>query len=309
MIAPTDLAVQWSTRYETLFRTQYNATIAVQRALISPILMEIPLPDFQGNAIELDWLGAAPQMRRWVDEKRAIGLNKNKIRAVVERFEATMEIDLDALRDARGNVYEPRIQEMAANGARIDYRLVSDLIAGGEGGDAYDGKKFYAANHQEGKSGAQSNLIAGGGVADIAAVRTDYYKAVAALTGFKDDQGEPLHPTDFRPQIWIPNNAAMVELFETLQAALLVSGGNTNVLANRFDLVKDPRLAGTSWYVNRTDTVMKPFIMVNREEPNYEDNFGTGHPDVWSRRIGQASVVGRKVAAYGLWQTSVKIKN
>lgn len=59
----------------------------------------------------------------------------------------------------------------------------------------------------------------------------------------------------------------------------------------------------------RTDTVMKPFLRVDREPVHYVDNFGTGHPDVWGRRIGQAGAEGRMAMAYGMWQCAVKVKN
>lgn len=309
MIVSSDLAVQWSVNYQTLFREQYNPAINVERAMLSPILMAIELPDFQGDTMTLDWLGAAPQMRKWVDEKRAVGLGKQTITVKVEDYEATVEIHLNTLRDARGNIYFPRIREMADNAARLEYNLVSDLIKAGETGLAYDGQNFFDTDHSEGDSGTQSNELTGGGTS-VAQLKTDFYKAKAAMMGFKDDKGEVLHPRDFRPLLWIPNDQAVIEGLDELRNATLSKGGDSNILKDRFDVVVDPRLTDTNdWYMFRTTSVMKPFILINREEVNYEDNFGSGHPDVWSRRIGQASAVARKVATYGMWQCAVKVKN
>lgn len=309
MIVPVDLAVQWSTQYSTLFGSQFNQSVAVIDAQMSPIIMPMDLGDHQGNKVTLDWLGASPQMRRWVDEKRAIGLAKYTIDVVVERFEATVEIDLDALRDARGNIYEPRIREIAQNGTRLPYNLVSELIRGGETGSAYDGQNFFDTDHSEGDSGAQSNELTGTGTSE-AQITADYYSAKSAMMGFKDDKGVPLHPYDFRPQIWIPNDATLIQRFKKLQTASLVSSGETNVLKGEFDLVIDPQFTDANdWYMHRTDTIMKPYFRVNREPVHYEDNFGTGHPDVWGKRIGQAGAVGRMAMAYGMWQCAVKVKN
>lgn len=309
MIVPADLATGWSTKFETLFRTQFNQSVAVIDAQMNPLIMPMELGDFQGNKITLDWLGASPQMRAWADEKRAIGLGKYSIDVVVNRYEATVEIDLDALKDGRGDIYTPRIREIAQNGTRLPYNLVSELIRNGETGTAYDGQNFFDTDHSEGDSGSQSNELTGTGTS-LAQITTDYYAAKAALYGFKDDKGVPLHPYDFRPQVWIPNNKTMIERFETLKNATLTDAGNTNTLKDRFDLVVDPQFADAdNWVMFRTDTIMKPFFRVNREAVHYVDNFGTGHPDVWSRRIGQAGAEGRIAMAYGMWQTAVLTKN
>jgi phage major head subunit gpT-like protein len=309
MIVPADLATGWSTRFDTLFRDQFNQSVAVMEAQMSPLIMPMELGDFQGNKVTLDWLGASPQMRKWVDEKRAIGLSRYAIDVVVERFEATVELDLDALRDGRGNIYEPRIREIAQNGSRLEYNLVSDLIKNGETGLAYDGQNFFDTDHSEGDSGSQSNELTGTGTT-VAQLKTDYYAAKSALMGFKDDKGVPLHPYDFRPVVWIPNQKALIEGFDELRNATLTKGGDSNVLRDRFDLVIDPRLTDANdWYMARPDTVMKPFFRVRREPVHYVDNFGTGHPDVWSRRIGQAGAEGRMAMAYGMWQCIVLTKN
>ena len=142
-----------------------------------------------------------------------------------------------------------------------------------------------------------------------AALKTDYYSAYTALVGFKDDKGMPLAPSEFRPLIWAPNSAALIQQFEDLRGAPLISN-STNILANRFDLVIDPRLTDANdWYMFRTDGAMRPFIVVNREEPHYRDNFASMADDVFKRRKGMASVEARLAATYGLWQKAVQVVN
>lgn len=304
----SELAASNSTRYEILWREEYNRTVAVEDERLSPLLMQIDQPNFRGKTVDMNWLGAAPQMREWVDEKRAIGLADFNLSVVIKRYEASVEIDLDDFMDARENLYDPRIREMAQNGSRLRYNLVSDLIAAGESGTCYDGQNFFDTDHSEGSSGTQSNELTGTGTS-AAQLKADYYTAIAALTGFKDDKGVPLQPSRFRPLIWIPNSATMIERFEELAQAPLISN-TTNVIAGKFDLVIDPRQTDSNdWYMFRTDGAMKPFILVNREEVHYEDNFGSGNDDVFKRRIGMASAVGRMAATYGMWQRAVKIKN
>ena len=75
--------------------------------------------------------------------------------------------------------------------------------------------------------------------------------------------------------------------------------------------MKDLRLTDANdWYMFRVDTPTKPFIVVNREEPHYADNFTTGmSDDVFMRKTGTASVEARIAATYGLWQKAVKVGN
>src|SRR4051812_42680173 len=102
-MVPSDLAQQWSTNFETLFLTEYSQQVAVEEARMAPLILEIPLGDNMGTTVQLDWLGAAPQMRQWTDEKRAQGLGKQSWSATVNRYEASIDVDLDAFHDARFN--------------------------------------------------------------------------------------------------------------------------------------------------------------------------------------------------------------
>lgn len=311
-LVASDLPATISTAYDLLFQTEYNKTVAVAEEKFRPLVLEVNIGDNQGDKVNLSWLGGAPQLKPWLDEKEAQGLARYSWDLTVRRWEATIEVDLDFIKDSRWDQYMPRILEMSDNATRHMYTLISDLIINGETALCYDGQNFFDTDHSEGDSGTQSNELTGTGTT-LAQLTVDYYTAVTALNGFKDDKGFPLFPADFRPLVWIPNNAALRQQFEALQNATLGGAGgsgNTNILANRFDLVVDPRLTDANdWYMFRPTGTVKPFIFINREPMHYEDNWGTGHPDVWSRRIGQSSVVGRDNATYGMWQGAVKVKN
>ena len=308
-IAPSDLVTQWSTQFETLFLTEYNQNITIEMAILNQILAQEDLPDFQGNTLQMDWLGAAPQMRQWVDEKRAQGLNKQKWAVSVANYEASVDVDLNGFKDARNNPYGRRIQEMAQNAARMPYNLISDLIKNGAATKCYDGKNFFATNHSEGSSGSQSNLLTGSGGDTIDHITTDFYAAKNALRTMRDDKGEVMTSQDFRPLIWLPANPALEQLFAQLKAATLIAN-TSNVLAGSFDYVVDPRLTDANdWHMFRTDGVMKPFIWVNRETPHYTDNFDSKSDDVFKRRKGMASVEGRFAASYMMWQKALKVAN
>ncbi|MBM3457335.1 MAG: hypothetical protein FJX77_02200 [Armatimonadetes bacterium] len=303
-----DLATGWSTAYRTVHEESYNTAIAVQMAQLSGLLTEIDLADHQGTTVTLDWLGAAPQMQTWVAEKKTRGFNRQTWSANVQNYSASTRIDLNVLRDARGNVYGGRIREMSENAARLPYNLISDLIVGGATALCYDGQYFFDTDHSEGDSGTQSNKLTGAGTSQ-ANIETDFYAAYAALLGFKDDAGVAMAPSDFTPIVWIPVNATLDQRFSTLQGATVISQ-TSNVLANKFRIIRDPRLTDTNdWYMFRPSSGTAPFVWGWRETPNYEDNFDSGSDEVFQTRIGTASVVARALATYGMWQSAVKVVN
>jgi phage major head subunit gpT-like protein len=314
-VVASDIASYWSTQFEVWFAGSFNTSQGVEADRFNRLIMDVDIPNFAGNRLNLNWLGAAPQLREWVDEKQARGLSRYEWEILVKRWEATIEVDLDVLADARGNVYEFRMREMAQNASRHRYNLLSSLLSGGDAALGYDGQYFFDTDHSEGSSGSQSNKLTGSGTS-LANVTTDYYAAKAKLMQYLDDVGEPIWVGDFRPIVWFPaGNATLFQRFMELKGAALVSGAAgvaaSNVLVNDFDLAPDPKLSSASndWYMLNPEGSMKPFVAVNRETIHYEDNFGTGHPDVWSRRIGQASSVGRDNIAYAMWQKAVMINN
>lgn len=314
-VVSSDIASYWSTTFEVWFQATFNPSQGVEAARFNQLVMDLDLPNFGGNRINLNWLGAAPQLQEWVDEKKAHGLNRYEWEILVKRWEATIEVDLDAIADARGNVYEFRMREMGLNASRHRYNLISALLSGGAASLGYDGQYFFDTDHAEGSSGTQSNKLTGSGTS-LANVTTDYYAAKSKLMQFLDDQGEPFWVGDFRPLVWFPaGNATLFQHFMELKGATLVSGAAgvaaSNILVNDFDLIPDPKLASNSndWYMLNPEGEMKPFVAVNREAIHYEDNFGSNHPDIWSRRIGQASSVGRDNIAYAMWQKACMIDN
>lgn len=308
-ITPGDLATQWSTEFETLYLQEYNTAIVITEQQLAPIVENIELPDFSGKTIQMDWLGAAPQLRDWVDERRAREVNKYSWSVTPGDKEATMEIDMNTLVDAKSNPYARVFREMMQNAARNEYRIISDLIKNGAASLCYDGQYFFDTDHSEGSSGTQSNKLTGTGTS-LSQLTADYFNAYTALMGFKDDQGEPMNPDDFRPIVWIPNNAVMVQNWRTLQRSMLISTSD-NVLQSQFDLRTDSRLSDTNdWFMFRADSVIKPFGFVNRQRAKYTSRLDPNtSDDVYKRKRGSVGVDLRCAGTYLQWQRAVQVAN
>lgn len=208
---------------------------------------------------EHKWLGMSPQMREWLGGRHAHGLREFGHVIDNVEFEATIEVGVRELRLDKTDQIMARIRGMAQRANAHGAKLLSELILAGVSQACYDGQFYFDTDHAEGDSGTQSNDLA----IDISALPVSQHgsttapaaeemqqvilKAIAAILGFKDDQGEPLNegaqeflvmtPTD----LWVPALTAV--------GVQQLSSGQTNVLANmdgfRIGVVHNPRLTWT----------------------------------------------------------------
>lgn len=316
MISLRDASAAASTLFAVWFQEQYNNSAPAMEVELGPLFQTVNIGDYEGDRLTANWLGAPPPIREWIGEKQAREILDHAWTVLVKNREATVRIDLNALRDSRGNMYEPRIRNMAAYAVRHPYQRLSSLISGGAATVCYDGQYFFDTDHSEGSSGTQSNKLTGTGTS-VAQVKTDFYAAKAKLTSLLDDSGEPMWVGDFKPHVWAPSTGPLMEALMTLMnestVSFAVGSQSNNNLAGRFTATFDPKLnAANDWYMFNPGTPLKPFVRLLREPIHYVDNFSDGshaNPSVWSARIGEAGVEGRDGYDYGMWQSAVMIDN
>ena len=221
------------------------------------------------------WLGMAPAMREWVGGRVAKGFRDNGITIVNKTFEATLEVLLDEIRRDKTGQVMVRVRELAGRTNAHWAKLLSTLIIAGEAAVCYDGQYFFDTDHAEGDSGTQSNDIEsniGTTTAPTQAeMETSILKAVEAIIGFKDDQGEPMNEEATSFLVMVP-----VSFMSAAAAALKNpvitdgSGSRTNTITNlggfSFELAVNPRLTWTTKFATfRTDGMTKPFIRQEEE--------------------------------------------
>jgi phage major head subunit gpT-like protein len=217
----------------------------------------------------------APAMREWVGGRVAKGFRDNGITIVNKTFEATLEVLLDEIRRDKTGQVMVRVRELAGRTNAHWAKLLSTLIIAGEAAVCYDGQYFFDTDHAEGDSGTQSNDIdsnIGTTTAPTAAeMETSILKAVEAIIGFKDDQGEPMNEeaTSFLVMVPVPFMSAAAA---ALKNPVITdgSGSRTNTITNlggfSFDLAVNPRLTWTNKFATfRTDGMTKPFIRQEEE--------------------------------------------
>lgn len=264
------------------------------------------------------WLGQAPAPREFVGGRQAKQLAQSAYTLRNKRWEASLKVPvLDWTKDKTGQIMV-RVNDLASRYMAHRARLLSALMIAGEATACYDGQYFYDTDHAEGGSGTQSNDLS----VDISALPTAQHgsttvpsagemalcimQAVAAIYGFKDDQGEPMNEgaTDFRVMVpislWAATSAAV-------GGKVLASGEDNPVAIAQMDgfrlrIHANARLTWTDRFsVFRADGAVKPFI--------FQEDGGVNSkilgPDSEYATINDECLVTTDAvnnAGYGYWQ-------
>jgi phage major head subunit gpT-like protein len=266
------------------------------------------------------WLGMSPQMREWIGPRLAKGLRTNGITIENKTYESTLQINVDDLRRDKTDQIMLRVREMADRTADHWEKLLSALIAAGDGstlGLAYDGQYFFDTDHSEGDSGTLVNSVSSSHVAKLnvttAADPTEAEMAAAILGmvayqyGYKDDQGEPMNGAAREFVVMCPVNLWGAAMAAASKDALVGASGaiSPNPLASsgvRIIPVCNPRLSTTTvFYMFRTDGRAKPFIL-QEELPVQVSAIAEGSEEEFKHNQHLYGVKAIRNVGFGLWQ-------
>lgn len=271
---------------------------------------------------EYAWLGMTPAMREWIGGRNAKGFREQSFQIRNKHYESTLEVLVRDLRRDKTGQLMVRINEMARRSNSHWASLISDLIEAGPSTACYDGQYFFDDDHSEGDSGSQSNDIsvniseypvATAGSVTLPAVAEMQYaiaKAIEAIVGFKDDQGEPMNEDASRFLVMAPTAymnvimqavATPVQIAET-QSALQAMKSNFAI-----DVAVNPRLTTLSgsyqFPVFRTDSYLKSFI--RQEEMGVQMKVkGSGSEFEFDNDAHQYGIDTWRNVGYGMWQNS-----
>ena len=254
------------------------------------------------------WLGMAPAMREWIGGRNAKGFRENGLTIINKTFEATLEVLVDEIRRDKTGQVMLRVAEMAQRANSHWASLLSTLIIAGESALCYDGQYFFDTDHSEGDSGTQDNDLTGAAATSTQPTAAEMEAAimacVAALLGYKDDQGEPMNEgaSNFlimAPTVYLPPAAAVL-------SNPYIAAGQSNLIKNiqgfNFSLAINPRLtSGAKFYVFRTDGQTKPFIR-QEEEALSVSAIAEGSELEFKEDKHQYGVKAIRNVGYGYWQ-------
>lgn len=264
------------------------------------------------------WLGMVPQLREWVGGRVPHGLREQGFTIVNKDYEATIEVLTSELRrDKTGQVMR-RIADLALRARSHKAKLLSTLMLNGPSTVCYDGEYFFDTDHAEGDSGTQDNDISIDISALPAAVEGSptvpsteelaicIMRGIQQMSGFKDDQGEPLNEDMREVLVMLPTPLYGLGA-QAVASQSFGSAGNQNpltALGLSIQVVGNPRLTWTdSFAVFRADRdngaapfihqVEKPVdVMAIAEGSEYEQlNQRQLYGVDWTGALG-----------YGMWQ-------
>ena len=251
------------------------------------------------------WLHQNPRPREWGTGRLAKGLGNESYDVENQKYELTLEVDRDELEDAQLPQITQRVRMMGESFATYkDFLIAQLLINGGSAGFvSFDGKTFFAADHESGLSGPQSNDLTFNVVDPNAPTTTELESAVeqaiTTMMGIKDDNGESAR--------LLPTGLALVVppgLFFKMKKVVntQVVNNTTNVFESVAEVIPLPDITdATKFYTLKIDRQMKPFIYQQRTEIELTELTESSEPgflrDVWLFGARQ-----RFRMAYGDWK-------
>ena len=261
-----------------------------------------------------NWLGQSPAMREWVGGRHAKGFLENGITITNKQYEATLEVlTKDLRRDKTGQILA-RVRDLATRTNSHWASLLSTLIINGEAALCYDGQFFFDTDHSEGDSGTQSNdisvdisalpaAVAGSTTApSVEEIQQSIVKGINAITGFVDNEGEPMSEGAENFVVMVPNSLYIpASTSITMPRGTGVSEqkvpGNMNI-----SVVSNARLSWTDKFaVFTTDGGTSPFIR-QQETDVVLKSIAEGSELEFNENKHHYGVDANRNVGYGYWQ-------
>lgn len=153
------------------------------------------------------WLGEAPRMRKWEGPRYKRELRGEKLVVINDKFEATIEVDVDDLRRDKTGQIQARISELAESAAYLPDEVLTALL--NANGTAYDGDSFYTSSRTKGKNVTVDNDISISGVSDptkptVAEAEQGMLDGIVQIIGQKDDEGRPMNKAARQFLVMVP---------------------------------------------------------------------------------------------------------
>lgn len=213
------------------------------------------------------WMGEAPRMSLWTDERKVFGLGKFNYAIQNLHFEATIGVNRDTFEDDKYGMISPRIKGLARRAILFYNEKVFSALDDGAAANAYDGLKFFVDTRVIGESANINNILSGSYSADVAEIRAAIKAGVARMRKFQDDRGVPMN--------LVPDTIVCSADMEMLirEALLPAVAGTQRPEAGMFpqanQIISTPWIDNDEldWYLLCTKAELKPIILQDRKKP------------------------------------------
>lgn len=270
---------------------------------VMPFILET---SSDGPDEEYGWLGNAPSMSEWLDERKVKALNEFEYKIPNKSYEGTIGVDRDSWDDDRMGAVQTRVNELARKARIHPRKLFIEVLKNGETDLCYDGQPFFSASHEEGKSGIQTNLYVGTGVT-LAQLKADYEGAETVMLSYKDDTGEPYNEGEI--QVGVVCHPTLKAKFIELNTSKQINSSDNSMRGVIKQLTYSSRLDDVNdWYLSDISPGLKPVIKQLRKAVEFEE-LGKGSTGHFMSKKMYFGVDYRVGFGYGSWQKMVKISN
>ena len=256
------------------------------------------------------WLGAAPAMREFTDERRPTGLAAYSTTIEDKTFEATIAVERKALEDDQLDVIRLRIRDLASRVAAHRHQLLAEALGRGFSATGYDGVPFFSNSHPTGPTTASN-------VTSDALAEASLAAGITTMMSLEDDQAIPLGIVPDTLVVWPKLQWLARELVES---PVVVYRGNDvdtapstpfkNVIEGRLRLIVSPYLRGTNddrWFILDTTRAVRGLILQQRSDVPVEFSAldsRSGSESAFMRDLFYYGVRARYNVGYGMWQAA-----
>ena len=240
------------------------------------------------------WIGQFPKLREWSGDRSFKNIKEHGYSVMNNLYEATVDIPRTAVEDDDIGVYAPLFREMGYAAGTHPDEIVFGLLKNGMSGTCYDGKAFFATDHDvAGKS--VSNKLTDKLSADA------YKTARAMMLNYKNSKGRSLG--------LVPDLLVVPPALEAAARDILVAdyvSGTKNTMQGTADIHVEPRLTSdTAWFLLATKRPIKPLIYQQRKKAKFVSITDETSPNVFMSKKFLYGADSRGNAGFGFWQMGV----
>lgn len=255
--------------YATGFEKAYEATETWYQKLAT----DVPSTT---RTTRYGWLAQSVNLREWVGARVAVNLSEHEYSITNKKFEGTIEVDRDHIEDDNLGMYQTMlIPELAQAAKQHPDQLIAEALQANP--TAFDGKALFANDHPcfDEAASTYDNLDA------LALTADNFHTVYEKMVSFKGENGRPLKVAP--KTLFVPPQLRKAAL--TVVDAVLVGGGDSNVLKGWVDVVVIPELANeaTTWYLADTSKALKPFLYQLRRAPEFISRDNLQDPKVFDQ--------------------------
>ena len=273
------------------FNTLFNQAFSEQKPTYEKVATVVPSAS---DSETYAWLGDIPGRREWIGDREIQNLTGSDYTIKNKDFELTVGVDRNAIEDDKIGLYKPSIQMLGASAASHPDELVYALLASGFEAKCYDGKAFFATDHEVGKNAVSNKITSKLSL-------ESYVTARAMMRGYKNSKGRSL--------ALVPNLLVVPPTLEAKAREILVAefiNGTKNTMQGTAELHVEPRLTSdTAWFLLDTSRPIKPLIYQQRKKAKFVSKTAETDDNVFMSKKFIYGADSRGNAGFGFWQMAV----